>query len=88
MINVQAIQIVYFEMILWIIMIGGLASMRTKDTKWFIKLLAELCRATGIAKIAELVLSLTEFLWSEFYLLCPLFDEFWDDLGKEIGEGV
>ena len=89
MINIQAFQIAYPEMILWIVIIGGLASIgKTEDTKWYIKLLVKLCRAAGIATTAELAYSLAEFLWSEFYLLCPLFNEFWDDLGNEITEGV
>ena len=78
MIDVQAFQIAYPEMILWIIMIGGLGSLGTKDQGWFIKLLAKSCRAAGIAGTPELALSLTEFLWSEFYL-GTIFNEFWDD---------
>jgi hypothetical protein len=87
-INIQAFQIAYPEMTLWIVIIGGLASLGTDHTKWFIKLLAELCRAAGIGTIAELALSLSEFLWSDFYLICPLFDGFWDDLRKGISECV
>lgn len=78
MINIQAFQIAYPEMMLWIIMIGGLGSLGTEDQGWFIKLLAESCRVAGIAETAELAVFLTEFLWSEFYL-GPIFNEFWDD---------
>lgn len=87
-IDTRAFQIAYPEMTLWIVIIGGLASLESEYIKWFIKLLAELCRAAGIATTAELALALKEFLWSEFYLTCPLFDEFWDDLRKGIGECV
>jgi hypothetical protein len=87
-IDMQAFQIAYPEMILWIIMMGGLGSIGTEDTKWFIQLLAKACRATGIATTAELVLFLTDFLWSEFYLPCPLFKEFWDNFREEMSEGV
>jgi hypothetical protein len=78
-IDVPAFQIAYSEMMLWIIMIGGFASMGTDDHEWFIQLLAQSCRAAGISGTDELALSLTEFLWSEFYL-GPIFDEFWDDV--------
>jgi hypothetical protein len=88
LINIQAFQIAYPEMMLWVIMLGGLASTEIEDRKWFIKLLAELCLAAGIGTIAELALFLSEFLWSDFYLICPLFDEFWNDLTIWIGEGV
>lgn len=78
-INLRSFQIAYPEMMLWIIMVGGLASIGTEDQVWFVKLLAESCRAAGIAGTAELALSLTEFLWSEFYL-GPIFEGFWDDV--------
>jgi hypothetical protein len=87
MINVPAFQIAYPEMMLWIIMIGGMASIGSEDNSWFIKLLAESCRVAGIAGTTELALFLTEFLWSEFYL-GPIFNEFWADVTKEIRESI
>ncbi len=77
-IDLQAFQNAYPEMILWVIMIGGLGSVGSDDQEWYIQLLAQLCCATGIAGTAELALSLAEFLWSEFYL-GPIFEKFWDD---------
>jgi hypothetical protein len=88
MINRQAFQIAYPEMMLWITVLGGLASTGNESRKWFVKILAELCRAAGIGTIAELALSLSEFLWSDFYFICPIFDEFWDDLTIWISEDV
>jgi hypothetical protein len=86
-VNVHAFQIAYPEMMLWIITIGGLASIGSDNSAWFMRLLIESCRATGIAGTAELALFLTDFLWSEFYL-GPLFTEFWTDVTKEISDGV
>jgi hypothetical protein len=83
MINLQAFQIAYPEMMLWIIMMGGLASVGSENQVWFIKVLAESCRATGIAGTVELALSLSDFLWSEFYL-GSFFNEFWVGVKKEI----
>jgi hypothetical protein len=92
-IDIRAFQLAYPEMMLWIIMIGGLGSLGTEDQEWFIQLLAQSCHGAGIDGTAELALSLTEFLWSGFYL-GPIFDEFWDDVavaravmeaGKKIG---
>jgi hypothetical protein len=77
-VEVQAFQNAYPEMMLWIIMIGALGSIGTDDEAWFLRLLAQLCCAMGISGTAELALSLIEFLWSDFYL-GPMFDEFWKD---------
>jgi hypothetical protein len=78
MIDVQVFQNAYPEMMLWVIMIGGLGSIGTEDQVWYIRLLAQFCCATGIAGMDEIALSLTEFVWSEFYQ-SPIFDEFWKD---------
>lgn len=75
-VELQDFQVAYPEMMLWIIMIGALGSFGTEDETWFLKILAEFCCTTGIAGTAELALSLSEFLWSDFYL-SPFFDEFW-----------
>ncbi len=48
-------------------MTGGLRSVGTEDQVWFIRLLAQFCCATGITGMNEIALSLTEFVWSEFY---------------------
>ncbi|KAE9380996.1 hypothetical protein N431DRAFT_477794 [Stipitochalara longipes BDJ] len=79
MMDVRAFQKECSEMVLWIIMIGGLASIGSDDQRWFIQLLAHSCFAAGISRADELATSLTEFLWTDFYL-GPLLDEFWNDL--------
>jgi hypothetical protein len=79
MIDIQAFQLAYPELMLWIIIIGGLASLGTEDQEWFTKLLAQSCSSGGISGTNELALSLTDFMWSGFYL-GPIFDEFWDDV--------
>jgi hypothetical protein len=78
MTDVQGFQTAYPELTLWVILIGGLCSVGTDDQLWFVQLLAQLCSASGIAGTTELSLSLTEFLWSDFYL-GPFFDEFWSE---------
>lgn len=87
LINLPAFQIAYPEMMLWIIMIGGMASIGSEDYMWFIKLLAESCRVAGIGGTTELALFMTEFLWSQYYL-GPIFEDFWADVTKEIREGI
>jgi hypothetical protein len=66
-------------MILWIITIGGLASVGTGDQAWFTNTLSEECFAAGIREPGELSLFLAEFLWSDFYL-GAVFKEFWENV--------
>jgi len=77
-IDVQSFQIAYPEMMLWIIMVGGLASTGTENQGWFAELFSESCLAVGINRITELALFLLEFLWSDSYI-SPVCKEFWDD---------
>jgi hypothetical protein len=78
-IDVRSFQVAYPEMMLWIIMVGGLASTWTDNQRWFAELLSESCLAAGISKMTELALFLSEFLWSDSYL-GPACKEFWDDV--------
>jgi hypothetical protein len=77
-INLRSFQIAYPEMMLWIIMVGGLAGNTTDNQAWFAKLFADSCLAAGIKKTTELALVLKDFLWSDSYL-DPICKEFWDD---------
>lgn len=91
MIDLPSFQIAYPEMMLWVVMMGGLASIGgpgAGDTKWFVQLLADMCCAAGIGTKGELARFLEKFLWSEFYLVCPLFREFWDGFMDAITEGL
>lgn len=93
-IDLQSFQIAYPEMMIWIIMAGGLASNTTDNQGWFAKLFAESCLAVGIKRMNELALFLTDFLWSDSYL-DSAWSEFWDDFAAaqtleariELGEG-
>jgi hypothetical protein len=77
-IDVQSFQVAYPEMMLWIIMVGGLASTGTENQGWFAEFFSESCLAVGINRITELALFLSEFLWSDSYI-GPVCKEFWDD---------
>jgi hypothetical protein len=63
-------------MIIWIILMGGLASQGTTHQEWFVKTLANSCSYARIFGTLELSLFLSSFLWSDFYL-GPVFEEFW-----------
>lgn len=60
-------------------MMGGLANVGAGDQGWFTNVLADSCSAAGIIGTRELALSLTELLWSDFYM-GPIFEKFWDDV--------
>ncbi|KAE9378435.1 hypothetical protein N431DRAFT_366976 [Stipitochalara longipes BDJ] len=64
------------EMMLWIILVGGLASEGTAEEAWFIKTLAKSCCSVGIVGRVALSHFLSEFLWSDFYLGLA-FKDFW-----------
>jgi len=64
------------QMMLWIILMGGLASHGTADQTWFIKELAKSCHTVGVVGSLELSHFLSEFLWSDFYL-SSVFKAFW-----------
>src|SRR5450756_1259987 len=85
----QSFQAAFPEMMLWIIMMGGLASIGTEEQGWFSKLLAELCYAADIVVTAELAMFLKGFLWSDFYL-DHSFKEFWDAVAvaQEVEAGL
>ncbi|KAE9370932.1 hypothetical protein N431DRAFT_343131 [Stipitochalara longipes BDJ] len=85
--NIRSFQIAYPEMMLWIIMVGGLAANGTPNHEWFAALLSESCLAAGVNKITELGLLLSEFLWSESYLH-PVCKNFWDDVATAQAMGV
>ncbi|KAE9362796.1 hypothetical protein N431DRAFT_357902, partial [Stipitochalara longipes BDJ] len=82
LVDVRYFQIAYPEMMLWIIMIGGLAGAGAEDQGWFARLLGESCCAAGIIGADELAISLTGCIWSDSYFL-PIFKGFWDDFAAE-----
>jgi hypothetical protein len=65
MINLPAFQVAYPEMMLWVIMVGGLASITTVHQEFFTKILADACLAVGINNpTEELPVFLAEF-WAD-----------------------
>lgn len=80
MINLPAFQVAYPEMMLWVIMVGGLASITTVHQEFFTKILADACLAVGINNpTEELPVFLADFLWSVFYNN-PAAKGFWADV--------
>ncbi|KAE9370118.1 hypothetical protein N431DRAFT_559389 [Stipitochalara longipes BDJ] len=79
-IDIPTFQIAYPEMMLWVFLVGGLASITTPHREFFVKVLADACLAAGISKATEeLPVFLTGFMWSVFYVN-PAAQGFWDDV--------
>ena len=78
--NLQALQIKYPEMILWILMLGGIGGVRTPNQAWCANLLVDACIVSGVRTRTEIALSLAEFLWTDLYL-GPFSMGFWNKFG-------
>jgi hypothetical protein len=77
--SVSKLLLVYPEMMIWILMIGGMTAMKGEEG-WFAERLAEACAAQGITGRKELEMALKEWLWTDWYLRDE-FREFWDVVG-------
>ncbi len=66
-IDMLSFQLQYPEIMLWVLIMGGFGSIRTKSQKWFAKAVADACLAQGIAHTDEIALFLIEFFWIELY---------------------
>lgn len=85
-IDIPTFQLRYPEMMLWILMMGGLGAIGTDNQWWFAKLVAEMCHSSGIARTTEIAFFLTEFFWTDLYLY-PTYKEFWDDVAVAVEGG-
>jgi hypothetical protein len=65
------------QMMLWVILMGGLGGIGTVERQWFTNLLIDTCRASAIRGTGAIETALSEFLWSDLYR-SPITTEFWD----------
>jgi hypothetical protein len=87
--NIEAVDLAYLhkeypEMMLWILLIGGLGSTGTPNRGWYAGLLAQACIALGLRGGNAIAYALTEFLWSELYR-SPMTIGFWNDVARAQG---
>lgn len=83
--NIEAVDLAYLhkeypEMMLWILLMGGLGSMGTLNPGWYAGLLAQICIASGLRGNA-IAYALAESLWSELYH-SPVTIGFWNDVAR------
>ena len=77
-INISSFQIAFPEMILWIIISGGVSSIRTQHEAFFVRVLAEACLAAGINDYtSEIGIFLGGFMWNALYMNAAAIP-FWD----------
>jgi hypothetical protein len=82
--DLQILQFQYPEMMLWILIMGGIGT-ADKDTRiWYAKHLADACNASGLRGGDELAIALQDFLWIELYRT-PVTSQFWRDVAKAQG---
>lgn len=84
-IDLGILQMQYPDMMLWILMIGGVGGVGTPNQVWFAKLLADACLAMGVQARTEIAFTLADFLWSDQYH-GPVSIEFWNDVMAAQGE--
>jgi hypothetical protein len=87
--SIEAADLVYLqkeypEMMLWILLMGGLGSSSTADRQWYAKLLVEACVISGLRGVNNITSMLAEFLWTELYR-SPTTFRFWNDVTKAQG---
>ncbi|EPE28136.1 hypothetical protein GLAREA_04927 [Glarea lozoyensis ATCC 20868] len=82
--DIRTLEFQYPEMMLWILMIGGLATSKTADRQWFAKHLADACDASGLKGGDELAVALRDLLWLELYRT-PVFSSFWHEVARAQG---
>jgi hypothetical protein len=74
----------YPDMMLWILVVGGIGGIGTPNQWWYAGLLVDACLAMGVRTREELVATLADFLWSDQYL-GPVAVKFWNDVIKSQG---
>jgi len=82
--NLQTLQIKYPEMILWILIMGGIGGMGTENQGWYAKLLVDACLISGVRARTEIAFTLVDFLWNEQYF-GPVSVGFWNDVAAAEG---
>jgi hypothetical protein len=75
----------YPEMMLWVLIMGGLGGIGTPSRGWFANLVAEVCSVSGLRGGNEVAFTLAEFLWSELYR-SPVTMGFWNDVA--VAQGI
>ena len=82
--DMRSLQFQYPEMMLWILVIGGLGAAKRDDRQWYAAHLADACNASGLKGGDELAVALRDFMWIEMYR-APVFAVFWQEVARSQG---
>jgi hypothetical protein len=78
-IDLAVLQTQYPDMVLWVLMLGGIGGIGTLNQGWFAELLAGGCVAAGVKARTEIASTLADFLWTDQYI-DPVSVEFWNNV--------
>lgn len=81
------LQAQYPEMMLWILLMGGLSGCPLSERVWFAKRVADCCLELGLHGADQIAFLLEDFLWSELYR-SPVTRRFWTEVAKAQGREV
>ncbi|KAE8443674.1 hypothetical protein EG329_001446 [Mollisiaceae sp. DMI_Dod_QoI] len=76
-VGIEKLEVKYPEMILWMLVMGGLGSRGGVSHRWFVDMIAETCQRSGLKGVDEVGLTLAEFLWLAEYH-GPKTKDFWE----------
>jgi hypothetical protein len=74
----------YHEMMLWILLMGGLGSTTGPTRRWYAGHLAQACIKAGLQGGNAISYALADFLWSDLYR-SPVTVAFWNDVARAQG---
>ena len=83
-VDMQKLENQYPEMMLWILIIGGLSGSPFSERVWFAERVAQFCFELGLFGGNQIAVMLEEFLWSELYR-SPVTRRFWTEVAKAQG---
>lgn len=82
--DIGALLVPYPEMVLWVLILGGMGAIGAPSKEWFANILADSCRALGLRGGNEIAFTLKDFFWSELYR-SPVTAPFWNDVARAQG---
>lgn len=83
-VDMKQLQRQYPEMMLWILLIGGLSGNLLSEQVWFAKLVSDYCLELGLCGGDGIASFLEKFMWSELYR-SPVTQRFWEQISKAQG---
>jgi len=83
-VDVSSLAILYPEMMLWILVMGGIGGFGSSRRIWWANRVAKLCFAFEIKGVSEITARLAQFFWTELYL-SPATETFWADVAAAQG---